>query len=426
MNEKLFQFIWQFKLFDTNKIKVHDTQESLDILSVGLLNNHDGPDFKGGKIKLGSLTLVGDIELHIKSSDWLAHKHQHDAKYNKVIAHVVYVADKPILDSFGNAIPCLELKEAIDANLLDKYAQLTNNLYQIACGPQVKQVRELVWVQQWERALTERLIIKANRVQSLLAQTNNDWSEVFYISLARAFGGKANNEAMEALASRIPLKNLARQKENLVEIEALFFGVAGMLNNTETNDYTTLLKQNYKYLQIKYQLQEMDSTRWKFLKMRPANFPTVRIAQLAALVHKSNQLFSQLLEVAHDADKIKALFVVNASTYWDTHYSFKPATHKPMPKSTGDTFLNGLLINTVAPILYAYGVHIDNQEFCKHAMQLLLSLPAEENNITKIYTQLGVNCDSAGTSQAMIQQYEQYCTLKKCLNCSVGYSVLKA
>jgi Protein of unknown function (DUF2851) len=424
-NEALLQFIWQFKLFNPQLIKVFGTDEKVEILHVGQINKDAGPDFKEGRIQVGNVTLIGDVELHIKASEWILHKHQDDERYQRIIVHVVYQADKLIQDKNGKEFICIELKDAIDIALINRYQTLLANKQSLACTAHLGEVRSITWWQQWERMLTERLLKKSVRVLEILRQTNNDWSEVFYIQLGRAFGAKVNSDAFEALVTRLPLRNIARQRDQLLQVEAMLFGSSGLLPEQSSDSYIKDLLREFQHLKIKYQLQPMDPLRWKFMRMQPANFPTVRIAQFAQFICSSDKLFSKLLEIADDPKAIKKLFQAQASTFWDTHYGFKGDEHKALPKKMGEQFQEILLINTVAPILYAYGYQEGLSEYCKNALDLIMSLPAENNNVTREFTDLGIDATNAGVSQGMIELFHEYCTLKKCLNCSIGYSIIK-
>jgi Protein of unknown function (DUF2851) len=425
MTEQLFQFIWQYKLFDVNKITQTSNGESITILSVGTLNTDAGPDFTNAKIKIGETTWAGDVELHIKASDWLRHQHQHQASYQKVILHVVLENDKVILDSLGNQMPTIELKDAIPLAYVEKYETLMANTKHLACHTQIAQVREITVLQQLDNVMIERLIAKSERIQALLQETNNDWNEVFYISIARAFGTGVNSDSFQALASRIPLKVLSKQKNNLLQLEAMLFGVSGLMPSKNDHDYFVQLQQEFHLLKTKFGLMPMDPTRFKFSKMRPANFPTIRIAQFASLIHNAHQLLSKVLEACADVNALVKLFNAQASGFWQQHFTFGDDAHEVATKSLGKTSVHGILINTVCPMLFQYGKYMGEQKFCDAAIQILQQIPAEKNKYTNIFSEINYTPSNALQSQAMIQQYLHYCAPKKCLQCAIGFRLMK-
>jgi hypothetical protein len=425
MTEQLFQFIWQYKLFDINAISTTTQGDQIQILSTGILNTDAGPDFTNAKIKIGSTTWAGNVELHINASDWIKHKHQHQTSYQKIILHVVLHADVKIFDEAKNEIPTIVLKDAIAENLLLAYESLMNNTKELACYAQIKNVKSLIVQQQLDRVLLERLQAKTERIKELLVQTNNDWNEVFYISIARAFGSSVNAESFQAMAVRIPLKLLAKQKNNLIQLEAMLFGVSGLLPAKSEDAYIQLLQQEFALLKTKFSLVAMNATRFKFMRMRPANFPTLRIAQLASLIHHASQLMSKVLETSHDVKLLEKLFDAQASEFWQSHYTFNDDVHKLSKKSFGKTSIHGIIINTVCPILYQYGKYMGEEKYCEQAIQLLQNLPAEKNKFTDVFSDIGYKPENAFQSQAIIQQYQHYCAPKNCLRCTVGFSLVK-
>ncbi len=426
MTEKLLQFIWQYKLFDTTKVICTTQHEPVEILHVGKLNTNAGPDFENSKIKINETIWVGNTELHVLASDWLKHKHSLQAAYNKVIAHVVYEADMEIKDNLGNIIPCIELKNAIDTKLLTAYDQLLQTTQPIACHNKILHVKEIVRMQQWDKMVIERLLQKSEVIAELLAQSNNNWSEVFYLQVAKVYGGNINGDAFMALATRLPLKILSKHKNNLLQLEALLFGVAGLIpQEAEAGSYEAQLQDEFNFLQKKYSLQVMDITRWKFMRMRPTNFPTIRIAQFAHLIKQSSFLFSAIIEKHLLLTELMKLFACHASEYWNTHYTFYGEAHESVIKHMGAMQTHNILINAVAPTLYVYGKQIDSAVHANQALQLLQELPPETNSITKLFKAMQMPNDNAYSSQAYIQQFKLYCTPKACLKCSVGYSILK-
>jgi Protein of unknown function (DUF2851) len=425
LTENLLQFIWQHKLFDVAACNTIANGTALQILNVGVLNTNQGPDFSSGKIKIGNTIWAGDIELHINASDWFKHGHQQDDAYKKIILHVVYNADAELKDDLQNTVPTIELKKYINPTLLQYYESLMQSTFKLPCAASINNVRNITVQQQQEKVLIERLMRKANDINTLLTDTNNDWNEVFYIIVARTFGGGVNNDAFEGLAARLPIRIIAKQKYSLIQVEAMLFGVAGLLPTTSEDDYIKNLITEFNFLKTKYTLQTMDATRWKFLRMRPQNFPTIRLAQLAKLIFTSNQLLSKVLEAGVDIKKINELLNTQASAYWDTHFTFENITDNIVLKKIGQSQINNIIINAIAPTLFVYGKHTGNQKYCEDAIAILQYLPAEKNKFTNVFfdTHFVNNC--AADSQALLQQYQNYCSLKKCLQCSIGYSILK-
>jgi hypothetical protein len=427
MKEQLLQFIWQYKLFDKTKVIATTNGTPIQIIKVGHLNTNAGPDFTEARITIGDATWVGDVELHVQASDWIAHKHSQNPAYDKVIAHVVFEANTIIKDKLGNEIPTICLEAAVDDKRIDQYEKLMQQSQPLACSGLIQNVPEIIWLQQSEKMLTERLIAKAQKIIDLLEHTANDWSEVFYISIARSFGTNINGDAFEAAAIRLPIRTLSRQKNNLDEITAMLLGTSGMLMASKSeDDYIKLLQQIWVAMRAKYQLQSMDATRFKMAKMRPPNFPTIRLAQLAQLIFNSEHLLSKVINCNGDIQLLKSLLNVAVAGYWSSHYTLTDeAASIPKPKQLGDTQVTHILINTIAPALYAFGIQQGKNEFCQMALQILMQLPAEDNKITRVFSSIGLPNNNANQSQAMIQLFNNYCSVKKCLSCSIGYSVIK-
>jgi hypothetical protein len=427
-SERLLQFIWQHKLFDLAAVTNTVQGDAFTLISAGRLNTNQGPDFVEGKLKIGSTTWVGDIELHVVASDWHKHKHSDDPNYNKVIAHVVYEADVLVLDKQNNSIPCIELKNAINEKLLGYYQDLMDAPTHIPCASMLQNLPSIIIEQQLDRVLAERLISKAAMVEDLLVETNSDWSEVLYIMLAKALGGNINANSMIALASRVPLRVLAKHSHQYQQVESILFGVSGLLPLSRSADpYVLQLQQDFDFLRVKLGLQVMDVTRWKFSRMRPPNFPTMRIAQLAALICSCSKLWSMILENTEDIVALRRLLQCSVSEYWCTHYTMDANTSQhPRKPLLSEALMNQLLINAIAPCMYIYGYRTGESAFCEAAIQLLRALPMERNTITDLLTDvLPVDHRSAAVGQAYIHQYATYCQPKRCLSCSIGFAILK-
>ena len=324
MKEEFLQFIWKYRLY--NKAELQSTHnENIEIINEGLHNCDSGPDFFNAKIKIRDTVWAGNVEVHINSSDWYVHKHHQDKAYDNVILQVVYNHDKEVCRTNGQLIPTLELK--FDQKLLSNYDSLISQETWVPCQKEIDRVDSFT-MQNWLEKLTiEMLEDKSIRIKELLAQTNNSWQEAFYIQVARNFGFKLNADPFEQLAKSLPLKTLAKHKSNLFQIEALLFGQAGFLTEELGDDYYLHLKKEYDYLRKKFKLRALEKHLWKFLRSRPGNFPSIRIAQFATLVYNSTALFSKVLETK-TMKEFDALFKVNPSEYWNTHYQFNKESVK--------------------------------------------------------------------------------------------------
>ena len=422
MKEKLLQYIWQFQYYNKNELFTA-SGDVLQILHPGSVNNNQGPDFSQAKIKLNDTIWVGNIELHIKSSDWNLHHHSSDNNYSNIILHVVWLHDKAILDNYGNVLPTLELQNRVPKLLLDKYQELMNTPVFIPCEKLIHTVNHLTFVSWKQRLVAERLEDKSKIIFEFLRQNNFHWEETFWWLIAKNFGIKQNSDAFEKIARSIPLQILAKHKNQINQVEALLLGQAGLLQNEFTEDYPVMLKKEYAFYKKKYKLQTIYPNIF-FLRMRPANFPTIRLSQLAMLVYKSTHLFSKIID-EKKLDDVKKLINVTANDYWHYHYVFdEPSIFKK--KTIGDQMINNILINTVIPILFAYGLHHNEEMFKSKAITWLEEISAEKNVITKGFESLQMVNKNSFDSQSFIQLKNTYCNYKRCIECAVGNSILKA
>lgn len=417
MTERLLQYIWQFQYF--NRTHLTTTKgEKVEIVFAGKLNHNQGPDFLDAKIRVGNTLLAGSVELHIKSSEWYKHGHESDRNYANVILHVVLENDIEV----DNNIPVLELQQHIPMMLLDQYSSLMQAPSFIACSNSIAQVKELT-LQSWkERLVAERLTRKAKRVFIIFEETASHWEETFWRLLASNFGGKVNAEAFEQMATNIPVNILAKNKNSIHSLEALLFGQAGLLEGNFNDDYAQLLQRGYKFLKAKYNLKSF-SFPVHFLRMRPGNFPTIRLAQLANLIYQSQHLFSKILE-EDDVKEVKKWLNTTANDYWHYHYRFDEASAYK-PKNLGSTMADNIIINTIVPVLFAYGSHHKNEDQKLKAVRWLEETAPESNNITKGFENLLLHNKSALDSQAFIELKNEYCNNKRCLECAVGNTLLK-
>jgi hypothetical protein len=421
--EEFLQYIWESKLFFTENLKTTNG-EKLEIMNVGKRNTDSGPDFFNAKIKIDDTIWVGNIEIHKKSSDWYVHNHQTDKAFDNVILHAVEISDQSILRSNGEEIPVFVLK--YPGHLKSNYQNLLDAKTWIACENQFHKIDPIILQLGFNRLMIERLEIKTEEILTRLQQNNNDWNTTFYQMLARMFGFKVNAVPFELLAKSLPMEILAKHKSSLFQLEALLFGNSGLLNDQLLgDDYYIDLRNEYSFLYKKYKLKGIESHLWKFMRLRPGNFPTLRISQFAALIHRSHGLFSRIIELENLSD-LKDLFKVQASEYWKTHYSFNKISTRNSEKELGETSVDMLIINVVIPFLFVYGEKQNKELLKNRALEFLEQLPAELNSIIEKWGKLGVNSRSAFESQALLQLKNKYCDRKKCLNCQIGVKLVKS
>ncbi len=421
--EEFLHFIWQFKLYGNRKL-LTTTNEVIEIIYPGMPNRNAGPDFNNAKLQIANTTWVGNVEIHIKSSDWLLHQHHLDNAYENVILHVVYEDDLPIYRRDHTLLPVFIIKDLYPSNLLDNYQHLITSSHFFPCEKQINSVDQVLVNNFLSRILVERLVQKSMEVEHKLSNLKGDWDETFYHFLARSFGFKINALPMEILAQSIPQQLFSKHKDNPLQVEALIFGQAGFLNQKFNHEYPKQLKREYLFLKKKYQLKPIDISLWKFMRMRPQNFPTLRLAQFAALIVASNHLFSKILTLKYKEDFIQLFENLPVNPFWETHYHFNKTATK-VSLQLGKSSIEHLLINTICVFLFSYGKAMDQFQFVKRAINLLEKLPAENNTILKQYLTAGVEVKNAFDSQALLQLKKKYCNEKKCLNCTIGIKILK-
>jgi hypothetical protein len=433
VDESFLHFIWQLQYF--NKESLLTTQgEKLSIFRPGHLNTNAGPDFQQAKLCINEVEWHGDVEIHIQSSDWNKHKHQADATYNKVILHVVWEDDQSIFRPDGTPIPTLELKKRIAPTLLNRYHIFLGNKAQytsVPCAKLIHQVPELIRLSMIERALMQRLEKKAAFVHHLLERNQGHWEETTYQLVCKNFGFKLNSEAFLALGKAVPKKYIDKHKDQLHSIEALLFGQAGFLDELpEIKDhYGQSLKKEYTYLSRKYGLgdKKLALHQWKFMRLRPANFPTLRIAQISRLLFSQNHLFSLFTEATSYQELYNAL-KIQQSAYWQNHYKFGVPVvkqSKEKKRTLGKTSIENIIVNTAVPLLVAYAKVKDEDRYLDKAIALLQQIPPESNKTTRMWKDLGMNVHTAFDTQALIELYNSFCIHKKCLSCSIGVAIIK-
>ncbi len=421
MNEYLFQYLWKNLLFRPGQLKTTEN-EQVTVLHPGMHNTNSGPDFLEAKVKIGNTIWAGNIELHLRTSDWHKHRHSINPVYNNIILHVVYDDDEPLA---GTSFPTLELKQHLDPVIIERYHQLMNINKPIPCATQIKNTPGIIWQAWLDRLLAERWEERLNEWELLWMQSNNDWRTLLYYRLAANFGFHTNRDAFLELALSLPLNILVKHRNNLHQTEALLFGQSGLLQTGEVQDeYMKSLEKEYHFLRRKYQLTPLVAHRWRFLRLRPSNFPTLRIAQFAMLVHKSLDLFARLMEIKN-ARELQPLMDIQAGSYWDDHYRFAEKTEEKYPKQLGKDAIINIMINTVAPMQYLYSRLQGHASLHEDSINLLHSLKAENNSVIRAWRSLGLEISTAAESQALLQLFHQYCSSKNCLSCVIGNRLIR-
>ena len=424
MSESFLHYLWQFQYFDKKELKT-TVGDELIIFKAGIHNTDAGPDFSQIKVKIDGIDWAGSAEIHIKSSEWMDHGHQHDHAYENVVLHVVWEEDKPIYRNDGTRIPSLELKGRVDGQLINEYQKLINNSSVIPCEHSFRKIDHLVKLSMVDKALMKRLEDKANTVTDLLNQNQGDWEETTYQLLAANFGFKVNKEPFLQLAKALPYKIIQKHRDQLLQVEALLFGQAGFLVTKTKDEYITKLFTEYEFLSKKYSLQsaEMNAAQWKFLRLRPSNFPTLRLAQFASLMHSRKSIFSHLIEI-EDYKSLKLFFEITPSPYWQTHYRFGKRAEGIVP-DLGEASADIVIINSVVPVLVAYGKAKDDWSLVDKAVNILQHIASEKNKIVTLWKDLGYTSKTAFDSQGLIELYQNFCQRRQCLNCAIGSAILK-
>ncbi len=421
MKEFVLHYIWQHKLFVQSCLRTTDG-DSVEVIDVGKPNTNAGPDFFNAKVKIGKTLWAGNVEIHTLSSDWNKHNHQHNPAFQNVILHVVKKADVPIFLSDGERVPQLELlyPQAIEVN----YESLLASSKWIACADKINAV-PAIYIQSWmEALLLERLEQKVEEINALLLKNNNHWEETFFVLLCKSFGFSVNGDAFVALAKSTPWSVVQKNRNSISQLEALLFGQSGLLDQTnEADPYVVSLKREYAFQQHKYDLNKCTADLWRLLRLRPDNFPAIRIAQLVSLLFTQQKLFSKIIENP-DIAVLQGLFeTIEPSAYWQSHYLLGVSS-VVKSKKMGIGSIRSILINAVVPMVFCYASNKNNQKLKDKALAMLDELPAESNLITRKWIEIGLKINSASDSQALIQLFKYFCEEKKCLRCNIGHKVL--
>jgi len=414
MKEDFLYFLWKFQLFEHNSL---ETQCGLPVLikKTGFQNNDSGPDFSNSQLSIGEVDWYGNVEMHIKSSDWFTHKHQYDAAYDTVILHVVWECNMPITDTKGRVIPTIELSKLANPKYLINYKTLNQSSVEVSCQEKINVVPTIYLNEELEQQLLHRL---SRKTELWSTSRTGELKVVFFELLAQSFGFKVNSDAFLQVAQQLPLSILLKHRNNLLQVEALLFGISGMLSSSHIDDYSRSLYKEWSYLKHKYQLPEVTYIQWKFSKMRPPNFPTIKMAQLALLMMSFQDLF-EAVNSNKSLCVIKEFFQDGVSAYWNSHYVFDKSSQEKN-KRLGESSFYSIIINAVIPFLFLKFRKEHNQHIYDYLIDLLQAVPAEKNNKIELFTKLGVKPKSAFETQGLIELLDYKCLPKKCLSCKVG------
>jgi hypothetical protein len=419
MTEDFLHYLWINQLFTKQKFST-TSGEAIEVIHPGVANSDAGPDFFNAKIRIGKTIWVGNVEIHVRSSDWLRHNHQSDKAYDNVILHAVSSADTILKRSSGEEIPTVEL--LYDKRLYDNYLKLISGNEWIPCQDKIGELEPL-FIHNWlDRLAAERLEVKSEVILNKLDKNLNDWEETFYQMIGRSFGFRLNSSPFELLTQSVSLKHLLKHSDSLFHIEAILFGQSGFLSGADGDEHYMRLKRDYDFFRSKFSLQPVENHLWKFLRLRPSNFPTVRIAQFSALIFKHKTLFSKIIE-SNSFESIRDLLDVRPSEYWNSHYQFNRKS-LIKEKKLGIQAIDSLIINAVIPVIFTYGSTVKGSSYKEYALELLQSLPAEVNSIITAWKRNKIPASNAMESQALLQLKNVYCDKKRCLHCSIGNKIL--
>ena len=416
------QYIWQHRLWKSGDMVTNDGRR-VRVLDPGLLNRDAGPDFFNAKVEIDGQTWVGNIEIHVRATDWRRHHHDEDPAYDSVILHVVEKDDAPVYRRSGERIPQLVLETS--ASFQERLRTLLEARTELPCAATLSQMSELQLTEWLDRLAMERLQGKSGRTLELLDLYHGSWEDVCYVTLARNLGFGVNSDAFERLARRTPLRFLQKHSDSLLQLEAILLGQAGLLEEAPVGEgYVRRIVDEYAFLANKFQLRHMERSDWKLFRLRPQNFPYRRLALLAHYLHNGFRLMSDILE-ADDEKQLRALFNVTLTGFWADHYTLDGKPQRPMP-ALSNSSVDIVLINTVATLLYCHGESTGNESECNRAMTLLESIDSERNRIVSQFRDAGIGCDNALRSQALIELKRNYCEARKCIYCKFGHAMLSA
>ncbi|HNQ12357.1 MAG TPA: DUF2851 family protein [Bacteroidia bacterium] len=419
MKEELLKYVWQYKLIPPKALKTNEGQ-GIKIIKTGESNSNAGPDFLNARVKIGRTEWAGNVEMHVRSSDWVRHGHQNDKAYNNTILHVVFQQDSAVPD-----VPTLELKNKMPASFLKQYQELISSRASVPCASYLSEMNTIKTTSWLNGISFLRLENKSEQLFHELSQTNGDWHEVFYRILLRSFGFKVNSEPFDQLAKALPYKTISKHINDPLAMEALLFGVAGYLDSTY-NPSIDSLKKEFSHLKLKYNIESFSPHVWKKLRLRPSNFPEIRLAQLFALLSTHPDFFEMILHTSKFSQVMKIMEKINAQGIFAKEILLKKAAYKRTRGHFGKASAYSILINAIIPSLFIYGKYKGAQEFCDKAVDWLENIPAENNQTTRLYSVRGLKIKNAGESQALLHLNKLYCKNKKCLHCGIGMQILKS
>ena len=421
MREDFLHYVWQYKKFDFSNLTTV-SGEAITVVHTGQYLQQAGPDFFNAQIIIGNQKWAGNVEIHVKSSDWYLHQHEQDNQYNNVILHVVWEHDVPIFRNDNSVIPTVSLKSFVSKAVLQQYLALATPKSWIFCESQIRLTDTFVLKNWLERLFFERLESKAVPIKTLLAATNNDWEAVLFYSLAKNFGLNTNGEIFFKALQSIPFSVIRKESFSLESLESLLLGQANLLTPDFQDSYARELQKSYHYLVQKYQLHEKVIGSVEFFKHRPDNFPTIRLVQLANLYFHRMNLFSLLINCS-SINELYQVFNVGASEYWETHYNLDKESSKKK-KKLSKSFIDLLVINTIIPLQFAYAESL-GKEISESLVQLLQTIPPEKNIVIEKFANFGITAESAFETQSLLQLKNNYCSKGRCLQCAVGVHLLK-
>lgn len=418
IKEDFIYYLWENRLL-ANDLKTTDN-EDINIISVGHRNNNSGADYLNARIKINETLWAGQVEIHVLASDWFRHKHQYDNNYNSVILHIVYNKDTDDVK-----IPTLEIKDKFDKSLFYNYKKFLHSKNWIPCINHIGNIQNFTLISWLDRMLIEHLENECKELNIKLSNCNYNWEQVLYQRIMRYFGLKVNNDSFEHLSKILPLNLLLRHRDNNIQIESLIFGCAGFLEEDFEEEYPSLLKREFKILKAKYGLKVMPLHYWKFLRLRPPNFPTIRIAQLSKIIIENGNIFSAIRD-SNEIEEIYQLFNIELDTYWNNHFQFNKVSKIERRKILGRTAIESVIINAIVPLLFHYGHTHSSESYKEKAMCYLEQIKAEDNLITRNFQNSGIILQNAFQTQAIMYMYKYYCKKRRCLECRIYHILSKS
>jgi hypothetical protein len=422
MKEEFISYIWQHQLFNKDDLRTRSGLP-VNVIHPGHINRNEGPDFRESKILVDGIEWYGSVEIHVKSSDWKKHRHNENRSYNQVILHVVWEEDEIIPGNDGSELHSLELIDRVDDKLIRKYEDITQNLHSIPCQSSISRIDRIHIRSEIEKQLIHRLERKSGKISDLCSGMSGDWEVTLLKALFRSFGFSVNSAGFNMLSEKVDWAILRKENERLLRIEAILFGLSGLIALAAKDEYQFKLKNEFSYLKRKHSLPNpLDSAIWRFSKLRPQNFPSFRIAQFAALIHRRSSFFSEILS-QNDLKSLISLFKVSTHDYWADHYHFKSES-KPHSTTLGIAGIHSIIINAVVPVIFAYAQETGNRTLKMKCLDILEELPAEKIGKLRIWSDLNLSPGNAFESQGLLELYSYGCLKRKCLNCRIGSHIL--